>query len=86
MCPACVTILVRGLLYLLCFSLSLGAVDTHLPGYIPSDYSFEQFLGICMLLRHQYGVCGHIGCRINSYCGCLAMHFMPSYPFHNFGV
>ena len=25
-----------------------------------------------MLLCHQYGVCGHIGCRIHSYFGCLA--------------
>ena len=34
-----VTTLVGGLLYLLCFSLLLGAFDTHLPGYILSDDS-----------------------------------------------
>ena len=34
-----VTILVGGLLYLLCFSLLLGAFDAHLPGYILSDGS-----------------------------------------------
>ena len=32
-------------------------------------------------LWHQYGVCGHMGCRINCYFGCLA-----TYPFHNFVV
>ena len=59
-----VTILVGGLLYLSCISLLIGCFGCTFA------WLHTKFLRICMLSCYQCGVCGHIGCRINSYFGC----------------